>query len=86
MLHLCKLLFFGDTNLSFSGYPEPSYYEPSPPYDNNEYSWSLFQSELDMYRQCIEDYVEAAKNDQERIRESINETVDSFNYFIQSLN
>ena len=76
---------FGATNFSVLGYPDHSCYEPSPPYTNDEWAWRSFKNEAEQYRQCIEDYVEGAENDQRRIIEKANEAVDEYNRFVQSL-
>lgn len=70
---------------SFNGYPEADCYQPSPPLTNDSFAWSMFKNEIESYKLCIQDYIDAAQNDQERIRESVNRSIDSYNTFIQSL-
>lgn len=76
----------GDSNLPFTGYPDPTCIEPSVPYSfSNQYEVDSFNNEVDEYRECIKRYVEAAELDQKRISEKIDETVTNFNLFIQTI-
>ena len=76
---------YGSSNLGYRGYPEPDCIQPVPPYSRESWAWRAFQSELEMYKMCIQDYVEAAENDRRRVLERANEAIDDYNMFIQSL-
>ena len=75
----------GPSNFDFGGYPEPRCIEPNPPYSNDEYSWSLFKSEIAEYEACVDEYVKAAENDIEVIRDQANQAVRKYNAFINAL-
>lgn len=76
---------YGSSNLGFSGYPESSCMEPHPPYTNDAWAWDNFKSEISSYKNCVNDYVEAARNDQEEINQKANQAVEKYNRFINSL-
>ena len=78
-------LVFGPSNFSFGGYEEPSCYDPYVPYGGDSTSWELFKLDLETYTQCIKDYLEGAKNDRDRITEKMNEVIDDYNNFINSI-
>ncbi len=77
--------YYGSSNFGYGGYPRPSCTEPNPPYSNDEYSWSRFKSQVLEYESCINEYVDAAANDQRTIADQANEAVRSYNRFIQAL-
>lgn len=88
---LCVLLalpaqaaVFGSSNM-YGSYPSPSCREPYVPLGNDRFSRETFYRELEEYTRCIEDYIEGAKNDRERILEQINNAVDDYNRFVRSL-
>ena len=76
---------YGSSNMGIGGYPESSCTEPHPPYTNDKWAWDNFKEEVSSYGRCVNDYVEAAKNDQEEITEKANQTIREYNNFIQSL-
>lgn len=75
---------FGDTNFSFTGYPDSTCTEPTIPFSfSSEFEIDSFKNEVNEYRECVKRYVDAAELDQKRIAEKIDETVSNFNLFIQ---
>ena len=81
-----QALVFGDSNLSFTGYPDHTCYEPHIPYSfSDQFEFENFKREVENYSDCIKKYVEAAKLDKERITEKANEAVEQFNRFIDSI-
>lgn len=68
----------GGSNLGFSGYPDPTCYKPSRPYDlSNEYAVDSYNRGIREYRECLETYLDNAQNDINRIKEKMRETVDN---------
>ena len=76
---------FGLSNLGFSGYPKHSCYPPSKPFSDDEWAWERFKSDATQFERCINDYLEAAENDQRRIVEGVNDAVSDYNFFVRSL-
>ena len=77
--------YYGSSNLDVFGYPDPDCHEPIIPYDRSEYAIDAFNMELNSYRMCIEQYLEAAKNDQQMIMEKHNEVVNRYNRFVRTI-
>mgnify|MGYP007088018268 CR=1 FL=1 len=75
--------YYGASNLGYSGYPSHSCREPTQPLSDDSYLWQSFIGEVEIYERCINDYVEAAKNDQKRIVEKANEAVNDYNSFVR---
>lgn len=75
----------GSTNFDFLGYPKHKCNQPYIPHGRDKYAWEMFKISLDEYTECIRLYVEAAKNDQERIAEEANKAVDEHNAFVNSI-
>ena len=75
----------GPTNFGFGGYPDPSCTQPYVPYSSDKYAWQSFQYDLEKYKSCIQEYLEAAENDKKRISEKANEAIDNFNRFVRSI-
>ncbi len=88
IISLCFLLgassayamVFGGSNLDLLGYPKPNCTKPYRPSSfSDQYELDNYKSEYDTYIQCIKTYVDNAKNDIERIRESANDAVKEAN-------
>jgi hypothetical protein len=47
---LALAIVFGGTNLGFGGYPEFRGFAPSPPIDDDEFSYQMFQQQMQQYR------------------------------------
>lgn len=77
---------FGGSNLGFSGYPEFSDSEPTPPYDRNEYSMQAYKSDVERYIQNAKDYTENANNDMKRIREAQDDVIQNANRVVEEYN
>ena len=75
----------GSTNFGVLGYPESNCIQPMRPYSNDEYAIDIFSSEVNRYRMCIKEYVEAAENDAKRAIEASNDAINEYNAFINSL-
>ncbi|WP_421781824.1 hypothetical protein [Kiloniella litopenaei] len=78
---------YGGTNFSYNGYPDHTcrapYSKPVKPYTFN-YQWEIdqynsevekYNFELKRYFNCIEEYVDSASNDIERIKEKANDAI-----------
>lgn len=73
-------LVFGGSNLGIFGYPDHTCSKPYKPYSfTAQWEVDQFNSELTAYYSCIDEYVENAKNDIDRIIEKANEAVDDVN-------
>ncbi len=84
-------LVFGGSNLGVMGYPshdcsKPT--EPFKPYSSNS-QWEidsynsdveLYNSQLQQYTDCIDEFVENAKNDINQIKEKAQKAIDESNY------
>jgi len=85
----CSLVFgmiFGGSNLSFTGYPDCDCYPPSKPYQfNSQYEIDSFNQNVDSYINCVNDYLDNANNDIERIYEAKQDALDEANRYINSL-
>jgi len=84
-------IVFGGSNLDIFGYPShtcsPPYSKPIKPYTFND-QWEIdsynskirnYNSEMESFRNCIQDYVDNAKNDMERIKENANAAINDAN-------
>jgi len=84
-------LVIGGSNFGIFGYPShecnPPYSKPYKPFSFN-YQWEIdqYNSEVEIYNRelqefldCIDEYVNNAKNDIERIREKANEAINEAN-------
>lgn len=71
---------YGDTNFDFAGYPDPTCHKPVKPYrplpgagrfaiQSYNFEVDRYNLDLEAYNRCIRQYVEAAQNDMERIKE-----------------
>ncbi len=70
-------LVFGSSNLGIFGYPDHTCSKPYKPYSfTTQWEVDSFNAELTTYYKCIDEYVDAAKNDIDRIIEKANEAVD----------
>ena len=83
-------LVFGGSNLGFIGYDEHSCtkpYRPTEPYsfdsqweiENYNIEVEQYNYEQELYVSCINEYVENAQNDIERISEAINTAISEAN-------
>ena len=77
---------FGGSNLGFSGYPEFSDSEPSPPYNRDEYSMGAYKRDVERYIQNAKDYTENANNDMKRIREAQDDALEKANRVVEEFN
>jgi hypothetical protein len=77
---------FGGSNLGFSGYPEFSDSEPSPPYNRDEYSMGAYKRVVERYIQNAKDYTENANNDMKRIREAQDDALEKANRVVEEFN
>ncbi|HCL5740712.1 TPA: hypothetical protein RCG93_004366 [Enterobacter roggenkampii] len=77
---------FGGSNLGFSGYPEFSDSEPTPPYNRDEYSMGAYKRDVERYIQNAKDYTENANNDMKRIREAQDGALEKANRVVEEYN
>lgn len=81
---------FGGSNLGFGGYPDHSCYKPSKPFKPYSFDsqWEVdiynqkvdsYNSELGIYLDCINEYVDNAGNDIERIKEAVSNAISEAN-------
>ncbi|BDG86582.1 hypothetical protein [Citrobacter koseri] len=77
---------FGGSNLGFSGYPEFSDSEPTPPYNRDEYSMGAYKRDVEMFIQNAKDYTENADNDVKRIREAQEDAIQKANRVVEEYN
>ncbi|MDA5547371.1 hypothetical protein OP862_14635 [Yersinia massiliensis] len=77
---------FGGSNLGFSGYPEFSDSEPTPPYNPDEYSMRAYKGDVERYIQNAKDYTENASNDMKRIREAQEGALEKANRVVEEHN
>lgn len=77
---------FGGSNLGFSGYPEFSEVEPTPPYSNDQYAWESYKQEVDAYTAKAKQYLEDANSDIQRIQEAQQEAINKANSVVQEYN
>ena len=72
---------FGSSNLGMFGYPDHTCTKPFKPYSfDSQYEVDNYNLEVQMYVDCINDYVEAARNDIDRIVEKANQAVSEARY------
>jgi hypothetical protein len=75
----------GGTNLGFSGYPDNTCSKPIKPiysgYDPTGYNIEVdtYNTQYRLYISCINEYLDNAKNDIERIKDKYKEAVDNAN-------
>ena len=80
----------GGSNLGFLGYEEHSCTKPTPPYKpfSLDNQWEIerynlgvdsYNMELEIFYDCITEYIENAENDIKRIKEAINQAIDTAN-------
>jgi len=85
-----ECIVIGDTNLGILGYPDhtcgypPT--KPIPPFSDDRFSVESYNSrvrsyniEIDTFYYCIKRYLDAAKNDIERIKEKMQDAIDAYN-------
>ena len=73
-------LVLGGSNLSLLGYPEHECYKPHKPYEFiDELDFQRYKTDVEIYLDCIREYVENAENDIERIREAAQDAIDEAN-------
>lgn len=73
---------FGGSNLGFLGYPKHSCSQPYKPFQFTSQSQvNMYNADLEVYFNCIDSYVENAKNDIDRIIEAANEAISEANSF-----
>ncbi|HEM8492623.1 TPA: hypothetical protein U2Q18_003703 [Citrobacter koseri] len=77
---------FGGSNLGFSGYPEFSDAEPTPPYNRDEYSMGAYKRDVERFIQNAKDYTENADNDVKRIREAQEDAIQKANRVVEEYN
>jgi len=82
---IASAFVIGPSNFISLGYPDHNCHKPVIPYSRDSFSVSMFKMELENYMRCINNYVDAAKNDRARIIEKSNEAVDEYNDFIRSI-
>jgi hypothetical protein len=67
---------FGGSNLGITGYPKHTCIKPYKPFQfSSRWEVDSYNAQLDSFISCIRVYVDNAKNDIERIRESANEAI-----------
>lgn len=73
-------IVFGGTNLGFLGYPKHTCSKPYKPYSfSGQYEVESYTHQYENFIECIKTYVENARNDISRIRESSNDAVSEAN-------
>jgi hypothetical protein len=77
---------YGGSNLGYSGYPEFSDSEPTPPYDRSEFLMNSYKNDVERYIRNAKDYTENANNDMKRIRESQDEALEKANRVVEEYN
>lgn len=85
----CSVAFaqvLGSTNLGFGGYPDPSCHTPHQPYaEASESAWRSFKTDVEIYIDCVNEYVEAADNDAKRIHQSQDDALSEAKRFLPSI-
>jgi hypothetical protein len=82
---------FGATNFGFSGYPDHTCLKPNKPFKpysfNSEWEVNSYNNDVDYYNSqlqqyfgCIDEYIEGAKNDIKRIENKAKEAIDETGY------
>jgi len=78
-------IVFGGSNLGMFGYPKFSGYKPFKPYSKSSYEVDSYRTKMKLYLSEIDDYLDNAINDIERIKEAMreakNEAEDATNEF-----
>lgn len=77
---------YGGSNLGYSGYPEFSGYEPSPPFSDDQFAMDNYKREVDDYVTKAKQYVEDADSDAKRVREAQQETIEKANRVVEEYN
>ena len=71
---------FGGSNLGYMGYPNHSCYKPYRPISfETQYEVDSYNMEFSMYIDCINEYVDNARNDIQRITDQANQAIDEAN-------
>lgn len=80
----------GSSNFPLADYPAFRGYPPSKPYSRDSFAMSSYRSEVESYVDSANRYVEACKNDIQRIIESAekakrdaNNAIEEYNSFIK---
>ncbi len=77
-------LVIGLVTLADSYTPSYSCSKPYKPYEfNDEWEIKQFESEVEDYRRCIEDFIEEEKEDIKRHQNAIEEATDEWNGYIR---
>ncbi len=82
---------YGGTNLGFTGYPSHDCIKPDKPYKPYSFNsqWEIdsynsevetYNSNLRVYSDCIDEYLENANNDIERIKQKAKEAINEASY------
>lgn len=82
----CFAFVFGGSNLGFSGYPEFSKSKPIKPIYYDKFQHENYISEIQRYERDLKEYLENAKNDVQRIQESMQTAVEEYNEIIAEAN
>lgn len=68
------------SGLSGGDYPPPDCRAPLRPLPGDEsIDWKVYRSDMEQYRQCIEAYLAAARQDIERIQQRMERAVREYN-------
>lgn len=77
---------YGASNLDIFGYPDLKAMKPMAPYDHSQMSFQSYRSEVEMYVQQAQQYVDAANNDIQEIREKQKKAIQNANQAVQEFN
>ena len=77
---------YGGSNLGYSGYPEFSGYEPSPPFSDDQFAMDNYKREVEDYVTKAKQYVEDADSDAKRVREAQQEAIGKANRVVEEYN
>ncbi len=73
-------IVFGGSNLGMFGYSSHDCSKPYRPYQfNSQYEVDDYNNEVNYYINCIEEYLDNAKNDILRIQNKMNDAIDEAN-------
>lgn len=73
-------LVLGGSNFGLLGYPDHECHEPYKPYEFvDEYQYQSYKNEVELYFDCIREYVENAERDIERIQEAAKSAIEEAN-------
>ncbi len=70
-------IVFGGSNLGFLGYPEMTCRKPTKPIYRDEFSVNTYNSDAERYIKCVNEYLENSRNDINRIKEKMQESIDA---------